>query len=227
MVWRSLFHSGSLDRPGDRNWEESKATGGSMWASLGGVVGGFHSHGGTPIAGWVLWTGKSHRSIWMITRGTPMTQETPASGWKQTSYEHEREHGTSTVRKNTGTSKRKNNGTGNQTYKLCFVLGMGMHFLLWRRWGDESNKCLNSHHFNKCRWADTHKSQIRIRICICIYIYTYVYNCIYIYICIYRYRYKHILYIHKYIIHIYIYIHIFNQHEDFRREMWISIPEPL
>ena len=31
--------------------------------------------GGTPIAGWFM-MGKSHRSKWMMTGGTPMTQET-------------------------------------------------------------------------------------------------------------------------------------------------------
>ena len=38
----------------------------------GKTDGGFHSHGGTPIAGWFLWTGKSHRSKWMIFLGVAL-----------------------------------------------------------------------------------------------------------------------------------------------------------
>ena len=34
-------------------------------------------HGGTSIAGWFLWTGKCHRSKWMMTGGRPMTKRKP------------------------------------------------------------------------------------------------------------------------------------------------------
>ena len=39
-------------------------------------MGGFHSHGGTPIAGW-LSSGKIPIQKWMRTGGTPATMETP------------------------------------------------------------------------------------------------------------------------------------------------------
>ena len=35
--------------------------------------GGFHSHGGTPIAGWLISMGKQHLFSWMRTGGSPMT----------------------------------------------------------------------------------------------------------------------------------------------------------
>ena len=34
------------------------------------IYGGFHSHGGTPIAGWLIW--ENNILKWMMTGGTPI-----------------------------------------------------------------------------------------------------------------------------------------------------------
>ena len=55
-----------------RPWDRDTFFGGRLWLKIWGFP-----EIGLPQNGWFLWTGKSHRSKWMITGGTPMTSWKP------------------------------------------------------------------------------------------------------------------------------------------------------
>ena len=68
-------------------------------AANNGNTYGVSIHGGSPSFGWLISMGQSHRSTWMMTGGTSMTQESftpgPRGGWvhDELSNEMTAEHG--------------------------------------------------------------------------------------------------------------------------------------